>query len=143
MKYLEIDAVLRLGPETQQSFDKLVGAGMDRQELGVRLCMIPFLPSKPVTLIPNKTRKTIRNFPKQIEKWAQAIEVANARGILYNLAISTWVEAHNPTAGDHRRRRSITMLDTFELLPKNLRAYADYWRHVIAWERKGLPAENG
>ena len=64
VKLLRIGEVLRMSAETRKSFEKLVQAGMDRQDLAARLCMIPLLPSVPTPLIPGTSQETIKDFPK-------------------------------------------------------------------------------
>jgi hypothetical protein len=124
----------RLDPESldrksKDIFARWVKAGMDPEDLAERLGVIPQLPYKSVPLFSGRSGKTIKDFWKQIERWADKIEEANERGILSEVEICALAEARGRKVPALIPEKFTQMLDTFHRLPGHLRAYAAFWRN--------------
>lgn len=145
-----LERILASDDETQKAFDKLIREGMDSDQLAKQLSLIPTLPKKKGPLIPGKSEPTAKIFPDRIERLASDIEQTNLEsGLLYDLALYTWMESHPETIQPERmrlirasHRRSWLRASSYERarasfqkLPLLLRAYAAYLRHAIREKR--------
>lgn len=138
------EQILSTSNVVRDAFRKLVSKGVDESDLAKYLCLIPSLPGKLPLMVPGKTDRTTRNFPKRIESLAEEIEAVSSKGgLLYYITRDAWSEAHPPntgteslhpakvdeawlTQGSYRRT-----LDDFRKLPRLLRAYAAYLKSAI------------
>jgi len=128
-------------PGAQESYDRLIGSGIGKEQLANQLSLLLQVPPEMPDLVPRRSDRRTKLLPDRIDKMADEIQQVNDNsGLLYEMVSESSAEERRPVRNiaEVVRIRNIRQgRDYYYSLPLMLRTYAEYLRYAIKMNRKG------